>query len=716
MSTVKVTGTILDQVSSPLPGAICNVKLNRTDVDGSYITPQEKRFIADETGHVEMDLWPNNRGVTESMYSIEVSNPVTGERVLRTNFVVYDEDGLGNPITTVDIIDVAEIPPYPGKNESQVLIEFFAAEKTVIEQYKSDAEQAATNALQYKDDAEAAATQTAADRTQTGNDVVTATEQANIATTKANTATSQAVIATNQAVISTNKAAASEASADLAAQHLAAIETIYDTFDDRYLGAFPSDPATDNDGNPLITGATYFNTTTQTTRFYNGAGWEDPEQTSTQAANTATSAAGTATTQAGIATTKAAEALASQQAAAQSESNASQHKTDAEAARDLAQGYAASVDPNSTLHTAGSGLPNEAGTAAYKDEGAGNGLDADLLDGQQGSYYRSRASHTGTQPLSTISDAGTAAYKNVSDLAQRIQKSDSSVPAVELSGSNLVASQDFKVLVGDSVVSFSAGASVTLPTLVSATDYKVYATSTGLEAVAWDSAAPANSTEIGGFHVYHTTGTINPNSIWDLKFRPPCSPRGMTRYGRLWVDIYLMDTDYGINGYSRGDATIADGSSPPKIPTAFGGDGTTTYGSLTWYEAWDLANNAGKRLPFYGEFTGFAYGVVEQQAVGTDPVTTKYQAGHRSACGVEQATGVMWQWGADIQGNVGGGWAAITDGRGSVHHSGISAVVLGANWGDGAYAGSRASFWYFAPSNSFSDIGARAACDHLILD
>jgi len=35
-------------------------------------------------------------------------------------------------------------------------------------------------------------------------------------------------------------------------------------------------------------------------------------------------------------------------------------------------------------------------------DGASSGLDADLLDGQQGAYYRDRANHTGTQDVSTI--------------------------------------------------------------------------------------------------------------------------------------------------------------------------------------------------------------------------------------------------------------------------------------------------------------------------
>jgi microcystin-dependent protein len=43
------------------------------------------------------------------------------------------------------------------------------------------------------------------------------------------------------------------------------------------------------------------------------------------------------------------------------------------------------------------------GTAWHSNnDGVGSGLDADLLDAQQGSYYLNRANHTGTQPASTI--------------------------------------------------------------------------------------------------------------------------------------------------------------------------------------------------------------------------------------------------------------------------------------------------------------------------
>lgn len=325
---------------------------------------------------------------------------------------------------------------------------------------------------------------------------------------------------------------------------------------------------------------------------------------------------------------------------------------------------------------------------------------------------------TATQKaLEASNSAASVAPANFTEL---LKKTNTSLASFEVSGATLITSQSITVNNAGAIVVYAQGAVVTLPTLVSATDYKVYSTAAGLVAQAWGVAAPASSVELGGFHAYHTGATINPSSIWDLRWRPVCSPRGMTlsRDKSVWVDIYLMDIDYGINGYSKAGATIADGASLAKIPLIYGGNGTAAYASHSWFNAIDLAVAAGKRLPFYTEFTGFAYGVVEAQSVGADPVTTKYAAGYRSACGVEQATGTLWQWGADINGTsaVGtAGWQAITEGRGSVYTGDIKAVILGADWGVGVSAGSRASYWNFSPSYSNSSIGSRALCDHLAL-
>jgi len=48
---------------------------------------------------------------------------------------------------------------------------------------------------------------------------------------------------------------------------------LLDNFDDRYLGAKSSDPALDNDGNALVLGALYFNTTDGVMKVYTASGW-----------------------------------------------------------------------------------------------------------------------------------------------------------------------------------------------------------------------------------------------------------------------------------------------------------------------------------------------------------------------------------------------------------------------------------------------------------
>lgn len=48
-----------------------------------------------------------------------------------------------------------------------------------------------------------------------------------------------------------------------------------DAVDDKYLGAKSSDPALDNDGNALVTGALYYNSVNTIMRVWNGTAWED---------------------------------------------------------------------------------------------------------------------------------------------------------------------------------------------------------------------------------------------------------------------------------------------------------------------------------------------------------------------------------------------------------------------------------------------------------
>jgi hypothetical protein len=62
-------------------------------------------------------------------------------------------------------------------------------------------------------------------------------------------------------------------SATAAAASAAAAAATYDSFDDRYLGAKSSAPTLDNDGNALVTGAIYWNSTTNAMYAWTGSEW-----------------------------------------------------------------------------------------------------------------------------------------------------------------------------------------------------------------------------------------------------------------------------------------------------------------------------------------------------------------------------------------------------------------------------------------------------------
>jgi len=89
-------------------------------------------------------------------------------------------------------------------------------------------------------------------------------------TSAAASASAAATSATNAA----NSATSAAGSATSAANSATAAANSYDAFDDRYLGSKASDPTVDNDGNPLLTGALYWNSVTNEMRVYTGSVWQ----------------------------------------------------------------------------------------------------------------------------------------------------------------------------------------------------------------------------------------------------------------------------------------------------------------------------------------------------------------------------------------------------------------------------------------------------------
>ena len=70
------------------------------------------------------------------------------------------------------------------------------------------------------------------------------------------------------ATAAASSATASASSATASASSATSAAASYDSFDDRYLGAKASDPSVDNDGDALIDGALYFNTTSNVMKVY----------------------------------------------------------------------------------------------------------------------------------------------------------------------------------------------------------------------------------------------------------------------------------------------------------------------------------------------------------------------------------------------------------------------------------------------------------------
>jgi hypothetical protein len=111
-------------------------------------------------------------------------------------------------------------------------------------------------------------------------DAATATSASSSASTSATNAAASASAASSSASSASGSASSASTSASNAASAQAAAESArdatlaaYDNFDDRYLGSKTSDPSVDNDGNALVAGALYFNSTDGIMKLYTGSAW-----------------------------------------------------------------------------------------------------------------------------------------------------------------------------------------------------------------------------------------------------------------------------------------------------------------------------------------------------------------------------------------------------------------------------------------------------------
>jgi hypothetical protein len=130
----------------------------------------------------------------------------------------------------------------------------------------SEASTSATQSGTYATNSANSATQSATSATNSANSATASSASATQSALSASNASTSATNANTSATSAISAQAAAEAARD---QALAA----FDNFDDKYLGQKANDPTLDNDGNALVAGALYFNTTVQGMKVYTGSAW-----------------------------------------------------------------------------------------------------------------------------------------------------------------------------------------------------------------------------------------------------------------------------------------------------------------------------------------------------------------------------------------------------------------------------------------------------------
>ena len=249
-----------------------------------------------------------------------------------------------------------------------------------------------------------------------------------------------------------------------------------------------------------------------------------------------------------------------------------------------------------------------------------------------------------------------------------------------------------------------------------------------------------NSRKIGGFHCEcadigtidghplsgYVAGDILPASVWDLKHRPISSPEGMVFDGRRWIDIYIASWD-GSKLVSKYGGVMADGESTPK-----------------WHgeKFEEEFANVGKHLLSRSDFMHCMKGTPEGTNIsGSKDANTT--GGHSdtnsrrivSNYGVEDCTGVIWQWGSDLfeamttshsgsnQYNDGYSWSNLSVYNSSIDDKSYGScggflrrVRFGGLWDDGSICGSRCALCYFFSAGRGGGIAGRGASEPLAVE
>ena len=150
----------------------------------------------------------------------------------------------------------------------------------------SSATNSASAASTSASNASASATSATASASAAATSATAASSSATAAASSATAAASSATASASSATAASNSATSSAASATAAASSATDAATTYDNFDDRYLGSKSTAPTVDNDGNTLLVGAIYWNSTLNNMYVWSGSVWVQIATTSIYTAPT----------------------------------------------------------------------------------------------------------------------------------------------------------------------------------------------------------------------------------------------------------------------------------------------------------------------------------------------------------------------------------------------------------------------------------------------
>ena len=137
----------------------------------------------------------------------------------------------------------------------------------------SEASTSATNAASSASSASTSASSASTSASSASSSASAASSSASSASTSASNASTSASNASTSATNAATSATAASSAQAAAESARDATLSAYDSFDDRYLGTKTSDPSVDNDGNALVAGALYFNSSIGGMKVYTGSAW-----------------------------------------------------------------------------------------------------------------------------------------------------------------------------------------------------------------------------------------------------------------------------------------------------------------------------------------------------------------------------------------------------------------------------------------------------------